>query len=1004
MEELSEIGVQKARACEASLDHSLLPSLRFYPALNEAIAAKSPVVKVRSETDEQFGVDMGLRWNETGLVCDFKVHDPTPEPVQDGDLMWLFDSVQIGIDPHPERTAAGSIYSAFYELGFAVKEDGSVIHHCWKITDGNEIDFSKVRMTGSRIEGGYTLNILFPWQSLNIDPKKIPEFLRMNVTVNDKNHMQGDRRYVQWTSGIADKKDANSFAKVFLIRKDSAAGVGSLEIDSRSYDAEENVPVTYVEYAVRDLPGEPLALSVEEPSRQKGSLLQTSLPEVKAGMFRTVPMIVWAGKFPHDGMYTLSVKTGDKPGPIATESLARVNIKAQVQSGLKDAESRLKKLKERLRSDTKASGDAYVQLGLTIADRFIDRLQRGGPEGKKTINWPLLQVRELSWVLDQTQERADALASKDLSAYSLPERPAGCLNGYGHFGEAVRMIPDWRKFGATLIATDIGPNSLKADGTNDINILPILQQAARYGIKVDLLLSPHYFPDWALAQAPDLKPIARPGFIEYNIDHPKAREVIQKWLETIVPMVKDEPALFSLNLSNEPVYSNSGRDPYSRPLWTQYLKDRHPTIESLNSLYGTKYKTFEDVPVPPVDMPKNVSECRAYYDWIVFNQAHFADWHRWMNDIIKKIAPKVRTNSKVMGHIFARSSLHFGLDPERICEITDWAGNDCWAYLSPGSQYSYDWQLEEAWYDLLHSFRQQPVFNSENHIIPDGDPAVSIPPGHTRSLLWQGGLHHMRASAIWVWEEPTCPAFEGSIFIRPANIYSAGQAMLDMNRLADEVDAISNTQPQIALLYSIPSIFWEKDYSDVLKRAYTACVFSGQPMTFISERQLSAGKYNPVKWIVLPHATHLTDSALNGLVKFVQNGGKIICLGDDCLAWNEYHQSRKLPDVLKTCSRLSSAGDNPTFAAELRKSLISVGLKPVIELSEKGLPAWGVEYRVVREKNRTLVSMINFLPRSKTVNLAIKGKAIDLLHNNHPVKLEAIQLEPMVPVLLEVRP
>jgi hypothetical protein len=111
-----------------------------------------------------------------------------------------------------------------------------------------------------------------------------------------------------------------------------------------------------------------------------------------------------------------------------------------------------------------------------------------------------------------------------------------------------------------------------------------------------------------------------------------------------------------------------------------------------------------------------------------------------------------------------------------------------------------------------------------------------------------------------------------------------------------------------------------------------------------------------------------------------------------------------LPDVLNACPRLSSAGENQTLAAELRKTLISGGLKPVEELSEKGQPAWGVEYRVVREENRTLVSMINFLPCSKTVNLAIKGKAIDLLHNNHPVKLEAIQLEPMVPVLLEVKP
>lgn len=42
-------------------------------------------------------------------------------------------------------------------------------------------------------------------------------------------------------------------------------------------------------------------------------------------------------------------------------------------------------------------------------------------------------------------------------------------------------------------------------------------------------------------------------------------------------------------------------------------------------------------------------------------------------------------------------------------------------------EFAYDWRREASWYDLLHSFYAQPLFNSENHIIYDGTPAIPFP-------------------------------------------------------------------------------------------------------------------------------------------------------------------------------------------------------------------------------------------------------------------------------------
>ena len=74
-----------------------------------------------------------------------------------------------------------------------------------------------------------------------------------------------------------------------------------------------------------------------------------------------------------------------------------------------------------------------------------------------------------------------------------------------------------------------------------------------------------------------------------------------------------------------------------------------------------------------------------------------------------------------------------------------------------------DWTSDELFYDLLHSFHDQTVFNSENHLIPDGSPANHVPMAHTQAVYWQGGLHHQGVTTQWVWSEPTEARFPAEL-------------------------------------------------------------------------------------------------------------------------------------------------------------------------------------------------------------------------------------------------
>jgi hypothetical protein len=396
---------------------------------------------------------------------------------------------------------------------------------------------------------------------------------------------------------------------------------------------------------------------------------------------------------------------------------------------------------------------------------------------------------------------------------------------------------------------------------------------------------------------------------------------------------------------------------------------------------------------------------RAYYDWVRFNAQHWADFHHWMHSVLKARAPSAYTHAKIMV-FFAldRDKLQYGVDPELFCDATDLAGCDNYANLT-GGEYAYEWRTQEMLYDLLHSFHNQPVFNSENHIIPDGSPPNHIPPEHDRAALWQGALHHQGATTIWVWEENKDPALAGSIYFRPANIYGASKAMLDLNRLGEEVSAIERATPRVAMLYSMNSGIWEEAYKWTMLHLYAGLNFSGEAVTFVSENQLAQRRAAPVQWIIVPAATHVTDATVTALHEFVARGGKVVLVGDNCLKFNEYHVARELPMDLKQSATLKLAPEEAQTAVALRDLMMGAGVKlQALTDVTSGKDAWGVEYRVVPHANARLVPMINLTTEEKTVSLqGVEGEAMDLISGSK-TNVNRISLKPMQYLLLRITP
>jgi hypothetical protein len=713
--------------------------------------------------------------------------------------------------------------------------------------------------------------------------------------------------------------------------------------------------------------------------------------------------------------------------PIKSDEAKIAELEKGFHAKVDEQRAKFKRVLQLLIQHNELADDAYIKLGVTVAKRFIDRVIDNDEHPKQSLAWSTMQLEEVGGVLDDTEKRIHKCIDNHIAAVHVPIPTGGPVTlrdgifytdvtidgkvikdqpfyfaGYGHFDQVQKDLPNFIDLGANLIQDGrLGPSGMNEDGSFKKVVSTVLEtqkEAAANRIKVDYLLSPHYFPDWAVKQAPDLTN-GNAGFISYNIDHPKSREVISTFINAFMPKLLSSSALLSVCLSNEPVYVMSGRDKYSLPKWTKYLQDTHKDIATLNKLYETNYSKFEDVPVPPMAMPKDVAKQRVYYDWCRFNKMNFAEWHGWMAQQVKSILPNVFTHSKEMVFLsMDHDKNHFGVDPELMTAVTDIAG--CDAYAFPESGNTYGWHGEEFWYDLLNSFRNQPVFNSENHLVPDGSGPGHISPDITRSQYWQGGLHHQGETTTWVWEELLDPSLAGSIYFRPGNIYGAGKGMLDLARFAPEVAAINQNPPTVGLLYSPPSIFWEDGYQGTIFTLYTQLNYSGAQITFVSEKELENGRTNLPPCIILPKATHMSDAALAALVKC---GKKIIRCSDKDATFDEYHRPRELPAEVKSWPVFTLGKDERANAVSLRKRLADEGIA-VNDLRETNGDklTWGIEYRVVHEANRTLVPMINMSGKAQTVKLADNGqKATDLLSGDE-VDLTNIALEPVVPRLLEI--
>jgi len=562
----------------------------------------------------------------------------------------------------------------------------------------------------------------------------------------------------------------------------------------------------------------------------------------------------------------------------------------------------------------------------------------------------------------------------------------------------------------------------------------ILDNAAEKNISVQFQIATHYWPWFTLDGHSDAGIIGHfTGNVNYT--HDRVREITEYYLKNLLEIIKDKPALGGIILGNEPGYCTMNNPGFYEPLYVEYLKYIYKgDISKLNRNYGSNYTSFEQVTFDEVRQGdtqewltfgielSHIEKTPMFYDWMNFNYEVYADWATFMYNTVKKYAPDVKVHIKQLAgtwryeHNYFRQWLRNGVRAEKLAPVTDYNGCDAQGILNNEEQ---SILTKMRWYDYLTSIDNAPVVNSEDHSIPDGSdnysPEVAIWAGAT---VWMGALHGCSINNTWVWaNDYNEMSLYGSVRVRPDAAYAQATSVMDLNRLAMEVNALTSCQAEVAVMDSLSSQAEDRIFENVSFNAWQSVIYSGQRCDFVTEKQASEGKLNQYKLIIVPKCDRVSLLTIEALRSFIANGGRVIMLGENCLENDEYgnpYEEQLYVDV-KAASRIvpisyqglaMTSPSNEEMRDMLTEEYDRLGITNVKLIdTATGKLVYDVEWESVVYDGKTIINVNNYNWNSlPTVAVEINGKRASEFTElrSGDVKNGTIELKPYEPVLISL--
>ena len=525
----------------------------------------------------------------------------------------------------------------------------------------------------------------------------------------------------------------------------------------------------------------------------------------------------------------------------------------------------------------------------------------------------------------------------------------------------------------------------------------IFKEAEEKNMKISLLLSPQYFVNELFDIYPDLKDNG--DGIGYVLLHPAAAEAVSFHVKTIAALASKYSCINDICLANEPRNETKygGSNSYYKPMWTEFLIEKYGSAEALNSAWGTSYANISDAPFASGVNNSN----KQSLDYVEFNDSVMTEWIKLMSETAHEAAPDIPVHIKTMPYVAwadegdKRWLIGAGVDPEKISGCVDINGNDADLRFLSDSTMTYSDYIDQKrvqqsfWYEFQSSLNEAPVFNSEDHIIANGNKDFGT--AHEKLMeasQWMGAVHGRNMDCMWTWERNTerAETYE-SIKYRPGVYEKMSEVNLDLKRLADEVYALIDAPYDIGILYSKTARVYSRAYINAAYKTFEYSLYNGVKAGFVSENDLS--KLRDYKLIAVPLAEHVTADVVSALKSYVQNGGKLIILGENSLSYDENgnaHNASDLAYIRQNAVVVPAYGsgyyaefDENSYYSSIENAVNELLLTDV-EIIDKttGKRAADVEYTSVDYNGKKLINICNYdWNGDKSIRLRINGEDVE---------------------------
>ncbi len=353
-------------------------------------------------------------------------------------------------------------------------------------------------------------------------------------------------------------------------------------------------------------------------------------------------------------------------------------------------------------------------------------------------------------------------------------------------------------------------------------------------------------------------------------------EAIRRYLKTLLLSAKKsiQHGVMFYSLGDEPAYAAIDNSATTQKAFREYLKKRYGTIENLNMIWKSSYKDFDCVPVPIKDYKAeenpeenktkrgshehvNIADLPKWYDRELFMRKSFVNICRQFKPLAKSVDAKARIGFEGAGR------MHQG---PLINELI--AVNDFWV----------------TYYDQLFNVVRESTKPSEFHC----SRWIGYQPAKLVGYSWLNTI--MGANGVWFWRWDGIGARQG--LLQPDfEFYPESQACIDewkilREGLGDWLIRASYADDGIRILHSHES--WGASHCRGVSKlgrydwgqgAFMKLFWNlGLGFRYISPAQIKNGtmKNDKIKLLVLSKQYALDDETMNGIKRFVAEGGAVI--------------------------------------------------------------------------------------------------------------------------------